>query len=81
MIDLKRWRHLVQPRSPGLREIAVGTGGAGRYGFGSIPSTGQVRNFTAYGVLKLTLNTTSYSWQFIPVARKAFKDIGSVNCH
>jgi len=27
----------------------------------------QVRNNTTYGILKLTLRSTSYDWQFVPV--------------
>ena len=66
--------------SPGLREFVVGTGGASHYSFGSILSTSQVRNSSTYGVLKLTLNSTSYSWKFIPVAGKTFTDSGTTNC-
>jgi hypothetical protein len=67
--------------SPGLREFVAGTGGASHYGFGSALSTSQVRNSSTYGVLKLTLNSTSYSWKFVPVAGKTFTDSGTTNCH
>jgi hypothetical protein len=67
--------------SPGLREFVVGTGGASHYGFGSTLSTSQIRNSSTYGVLKLTLNSTSYSWKFVPVAGKTFTDTGTTNCH
>ena len=67
--------------SAGLREIVVGTGGASLYQFSTILSTSEVRNSTTYGVLKLTLNSASYSWQFVPVAGKTFQDSGSTNCH
>ncbi len=66
--------------SSGLREIVVGTGGASHYSFGSPLSTSQVRNSTTYGVLKLTLNSTSYSWKFVPVAGKTFTDTGTTSC-
>ena len=66
--------------SNGLREIVIGTGGAGLYGFGSIRSTSEVRNSSTYGVLKLTLNSTSYSWKFLPVAGKTFTDSGTTSC-
>jgi acid phosphatase type 7 len=66
--------------SNGLREIVVGTGGAGLYGFGSARSTSEVRNSSTYGVLKLTLNSTSYSWKFVPVAGKTFTDSGTTSC-
>jgi len=67
--------------SPGMREFVVGTGGASHYGFGSTLSTSQVRNSSTYGVLKVTLNSTSYSWKFIPVAGKTFTDSGTTYCH
>ena len=70
-----------QAAAKGLREIVVGTGGVGHYGFGSPLLTSQVRNSTTYGVMKLTLNATSYSWKFIPVAGKTFTDSGTTNCH
>jgi hypothetical protein len=66
--------------SSGMREFVVGTGGASHYSFGSILSTSQVRNSTTYGVLKLTLNSSSYSWKFVPVAGKTFTDTGTTNC-
>jgi hypothetical protein len=67
--------------SPGLREFVVGTGGASHYSFGTTLSTSQIRNSSTYGVLKLTLNSTSYSWKFVPVAGKTFTDSGTTNCH
>jgi hypothetical protein len=67
--------------SSGLREIVVGTGGAALYGFGSIRSTSEVRNSSTHGVLKLTLNSTSYSWKFVPVAGRSFTDSGTTSCH
>jgi acid phosphatase type 7 len=69
------------PASPGLREIVVGTGGVNHDGYVTSLSTSAVRNASTYGVLKLILNPTSYSWQFIPIAGQAFKDGGSTDCH
>ena len=66
--------------SQGMREFVVGTGGASHYGFGSALSTSEVRNSSTYGVLKLTLSGSSYSWQFVPVAGSTFTDSGSNNC-
>lgn len=66
--------------SSGLREIVVGTGGINHYGFGTILPTSEVRNSTTYGVLKLTLTSTSYSWKFVPIAGKTFTDSGTTNC-
>ena len=67
--------------SPCFREFVVGTGGSGLYPFGSILSTSQVRNNSAFGVLKLTLNAGNYDWQFVPVAGATFTDSGSSACH
>jgi hypothetical protein len=67
--------------SPGLRQIVAGTGGASLYSFGGALSTSQVRNSSTYGVLKLTLSSTSYAWRFVPVAGRTFTDSGTTNCH
>jgi len=64
----------------GLREFVVGVGGAGFYDFINILSTSQVRNANTYGVLKLTLNSSSYTWQFVPIAGKTFTDSGTTSC-
>ena len=65
----------------GMREIVVGTGGAGLYGFGSTHPSSEVRNSSTHGVLKLALKTDSYTWRFVPVAGKTFTDTGTTSCH
>ena len=67
--------------SPGLREIVVGTGGVNHDGYVTSVSTSEVRNASTYGVLQLTLSSSSYSWQFIPVLGKTFTDSGTTGCH
>jgi hypothetical protein len=67
--------------SPGLREFVVGTGGAGLYPFGTPLAASQVRSNSTFGVLKLTLRSGGYDWQFVPVAGSTFADSGSGNCH
>jgi hypothetical protein len=67
--------------SQGLREFVVGTGGNSHYPFGTALSTSQVRNSSTYGVLKLTLRSDGYDWQFVPVAGSTFTDSGSGSCH
>jgi len=67
-------------RSRGIREFVVGTGGASHGGIGTIKANSQVRNTTTYGVLKLTLNSASYGWKFVPVAGKTFTDSGTTSC-
>jgi hypothetical protein len=41
----------------------------------------EVRNADTFGVLKLTLHASSYDWDFVPEASKAFSDSGSAACH
>jgi hypothetical protein len=67
--------------SPGLREIVVGTGGVSHDGYVTSLATSEVRNESTYGVLKLILSRTSYSWQFIPVVGESFRDSGTTHCH
>ena len=65
----------------GIREFVVGTGGKNLREFGIPKANSEVRNNTAFGVLKLTLKATGYDWKFIPQAGKTFTDSGSGNCH
>jgi acid phosphatase type 7 len=77
------------PQSPsgaadakGIQQIVVGTGGAdeGTYPFGGSIANSQVRNQGTPGVLKLTLHSGSYDWQFVPAAGFSFTDSGSRAC-
>jgi len=65
----------------GVRQFVVGTGGKNHYAIGTIKPNSQVRNTDTFGVLKLVLSPTGYSWQFLPVAGKTFTDSGSGTCH
>lgn len=65
----------------GIRSFVVGTGGAKRKGFTTTRTGSQVRNGGTWGVLKLVLGTTRYTWEFVPVAGKTFTDSGSGVCH
>jgi acid phosphatase type 7 len=40
-----------------------------------------VRNSDTFGVLKLTLRSSSYEWTFLPEAGKTFSDGGTNACH
>jgi hypothetical protein len=64
----------------GIREFVVGTGGRSHYAWSTIKTNSLARNNTTYGVLKLTLHSTSYSWKFVPVAGKTYTDSGSTVC-
>ena len=66
----------------GIREFVVGTGGTGLHpAFGTILPNSEIRNNDTHGVLKLTLRSDSYDWEFVPVAGKTFTDSGSDSCH
>jgi hypothetical protein len=65
----------------GIREFIVGTGGADHTSITTVAANSQVRNAATFGILKLTLHATSYSWQFVPQAGKTFTDSGSQACH
>lgn len=68
-------------RSRGIRQFVAGMGGISHYSFGAIEPNSEVRNADTYGVLKLTLHTNPYDWQFIPEAGKTFTDSGTTACH
>jgi PKD repeat protein len=65
----------------GIRQFTVGTGGHGVNSFGSPRPNSQVRISGAYGVLKLTLESNAYSWEFVPIAGQTFTDAGNTPCH
>ena len=66
----------------GIRQITVGTGGKSPlHGWGAIQPNSQVRGNTSFGVLKLTLGSATYGWNFVPVAGSTWTDAGSGTCH
>jgi hypothetical protein len=65
----------------GIREFVVGTGGKNHRPFGDAKPNSEIRDATAFGILKLILKSNSYDWEFIPEAGKAFTDSGSGACH
>jgi hypothetical protein len=70
----------VLDASRGLREFVVGTGGRSHHAVG--PATNlELSNDTTFGVLKLTLHSGGYDFQFVPVAGETFTDSGSTACH
>jgi hypothetical protein len=66
--------------STGIRQITVGTGGRDSQGFGTVLPNSVVRKNKIFGVLKLTLSPTSYSWSYIPDPTTPFSDSGSGSC-
>jgi acid phosphatase type 7 len=64
----------------GVREFVVGTGGAHLYGVKAVQPNSEVISST-HGVLRLTLKTAGYDWQFVSVPGKPFTDFGTGECH
>lgn len=67
----------------GITEIVAGTGGEDHATFKSTPAKhSQVRNNTTFGVLRLVLHSSGYSWTFLPdLTSGTFTDSGSRTCH
>jgi len=64
----------------GIRSFVVGTGGKSHYPT-LLPRPGSlVRNSDTYGVLRLTLSPTGYSWKFLGVPGSTFADAGTASC-
>jgi hypothetical protein len=70
------------PTLNGVRYFVVGTGGKNHYcDYSAVPGT-QVFNCNTFGVLRLTLTATGYSWQFhnineVGASGNTFTDAGS----
>lgn len=65
----------------GIRTLIVGTGGESGGDLTNVFPLSEVREGRTFGVMKLTLSSNSYTWQFIPVAGSTFTDTGSGTCH
>ena len=65
----------------GLQEFVIGTGGRSHYAIVTPIANSTVRNDATFGVLKLTLHSNAWDWQFVPVAGQTFADAGSGTCH
>jgi hypothetical protein len=65
----------------GIREIVAGTGGRSHDPLGFALPNSEVRNSDTYGVLKLTLAPSGYTWEFVPEEGGAFRDAGAGVCH
>jgi len=65
----------------GIREFVVGTGGGGLTTVVNVQPNSEVRISGTFGVLRLILQPTSYSWRFIAARGGTATDSGSANCH
>jgi acid phosphatase type 7 len=64
----------------GVRQFVAGTGGARHYVFGAVRPGSEVRG-SPWGVLKFTLYSGRFDWEFVPIAGETFRDSGSDACH
>jgi hypothetical protein len=58
----------------GVTEFVVGTGGKNHYGFVRAP-------LTSFGVMRMLLGPTGFSWRFHPAPGYTFSDSGSAACY
>jgi fibronectin type 3 domain-containing protein len=65
----------------GLRQFVVGTGGVYFHTHGSLQPNTVARQDHTFGVLKLSLYSSRYDFEFVPVAGSTWTDSGSANCH
>ncbi len=72
--------NLGNKNDKGIREFVVGTGGINLYSFQKIQPNSEFRDNKDFGVLKLTLHSSSYDWQFISIDNQVL-DAGSGQCH
>jgi chitodextrinase len=82
--DYERFAPQDPSRNPdpnGIREFVVGTGGEDHLPFESPAPNSEVFRSDTFGVLKLTLHSSSYDWQFVPEAGRTFTDSGTTTCH
>jgi len=68
------------PDARGVREFIVGTGGKDLYAFRTPQPNSEVRYNATHGVLRLSLGTDRYDWDYVPTAG-TFRDTGSDVCH
>jgi hypothetical protein len=73
----------------GFRQFVVGTGGMTTWSITPSnpsapvppgPSSVEAQG-NAWGVIKFTLDPTSYKWEFVPVTPGGFTDSGTTNCN
>jgi len=69
-----------RPDPRGMRQFVAGTGGYPLYGRARSAANSEVFHSDAWGVLKLTLKSASYAWEFIPVDGRSFRDSGTGAC-
>jgi len=73
---------LGQATGNGIREFVVGTGGKALYTLLDVKDANyEVGNATDFGVLRLRLAETSYSWEFVALNGTVLDSGGPVSCN
>jgi hypothetical protein len=73
---------LGQPSENGIREFIVGTGGRGLYPLLDVKDANyETGNATDFGVLKLRLGESAYSWEFVGLNGTVLDAGGPVPCN
>lgn len=70
----------VRDEARGIRQFNAGTGGESAEMPIALSEDREVLT-DAFGILKLTLDAGSYTWEFVPVVPGQFTDSGSGTCH
>jgi hypothetical protein len=65
----------------GVRQFVVGAGGKSHSGSSVRHSNSEVRDDLTFGVLKLTLGSNGYRWEYVTDAPGVFDDAGANACH
>lgn len=65
----------------GIRQFIVGTGGRTLRNLANPAPNVEVRDNSTWGVMKFTLDTASYKWEFLPTITGGFTDSGETACH
>jgi hypothetical protein len=64
----------------GIREFVVGTGGYSLYDRVTQQRNSELWENRTWGVIKFTLKSGSYDWEFVPIDGQNFRDVGSASC-
>jgi hypothetical protein len=64
----------------GFRTFVAATGGDGQFALGTPVTGSEARQTGTYGLLRLDLSASSYSWRFLPVAGSTYTDSGTDHC-
>ncbi|HEV7566746.1 MAG TPA: metallophosphoesterase [Microbacteriaceae bacterium] len=71
----------VSDPARGIRAFVVGTGGIGHYTFKDSAVNSEARTDSSFGVLRMTLRSGGYDWQFVNTGGTPFTDAGTDTCH